>query len=281
MDKKTRLTVIFGSTSDEPKVMPDVHRAVEELPIEVRVHFASADNTPKKVKTILSEIKKRKEPHEAYIFGAGMSAILGAPVKSASGINDIVIGIPIDGDKTEGLSSMLSISEKPPLNPVLTVGMNNSYAALNIGYRFKKQKFGKIVLLDRLTDDRNIYNNFMNAFSALGIIPLSCPINSLGTDNVVVNDGYDHDAILKIDEKLSKGTGIQIVMPQFAPYDVYRELLDNTEVTGMVNIGSYGNAAQIVQSKKALRRIIIKKTEKWKSLEDNKGYLLSKKEVSK
>jgi len=112
-----KLNVIFGSTSDEDKVLPGLQEATKAIKdLEVEVQYASADNTPAKVDALMT-LQSSEEGKKAYISGAGMSNVLTGVVKTYGTLKDIVIGIPITDPEIDGLSSIFSTSEKPPLNP--------------------------------------------------------------------------------------------------------------------------------------------------------------------
>lgn len=284
-ENKMKLSVIFGSTSDEEKVLPGIVRVTKEIPgLEVLVHYASADNTPQKVQEIGGELAFRDvmtERTNAYISGAGMSNVLTGVLKSYASLKDVVIGIPISDSVTEGVSSMLSTSEKPPLNPVLTVGLNNSYAALNIGYRFMQQKFEGIKIFG---EDRAV-EKLKEECNNLGLknYTVRAPLNEVVQPNEVIITALPSlpsrsDAILSIDRELRKGCGVQIFCSSDKPTDfaAYAKCLDGTEATGLVSAIGYKNAvmmaAQLTQDKDALRAIDMMKQKKANELNNHTGF---------
>lgn len=286
-----QLNVIFGSTSDEEKVLPGVIRATKEIEgLEVRVHYASADNTPDKVLDIVYDIKDEEDDNVAYISGAGMSNVLTGVVKTAATLNDIVIGIPINDSKTSGVSSFLSTSEKPPGNPVLTVGLDNSYAGLNIGYRFMKGEFKDVVLLYSPDMDMGPFvEPVEKTKKALEDIGLKYKVNTadkIGENDVVIQIFHPNvKKLVEVDKTLRSGNGIQIGVARDA-YELYHmDCLKGTEATGFVGIGAYANAAQmaaqIVQDETALAKIKEKKEAKAASLCEHPGLLVANGEVRK
>jgi phosphoribosylcarboxyaminoimidazole (NCAIR) mutase len=331
-----KFDVIFGSTSDEEKVLPGIVRATKDIPgLEVMVHYASADNTPNKVQELMQflaedvesreimlqdeyhRVEKEKndptspwlyalakkeckdgkislgrfEGRRVFISGAGMSNVLTGVVKTYARPEDVVIGIPITDNSTRGMSALLSTSEKPLLNPVLTVGLDNSYAAFNIAYRilqgFDPEK--GVVIAGSSTGD----------IKPEGIVELEKVLTSMGikythVSNIVYEgegDAFDEDVVgarvadvkpddlvisvfdygsylSHIDEKLRKGKGIQIGVFPHPPKEDFNSYLkhcklDGTETTGIVGAQSYENAAviaaQILQHGKALGYIFNKK----------------------
>ena len=104
------LQMIFGSTSDKDKVLPGIQKFTQEHPeVVVDVHWASADNTPEKVRKIMEIIASPvlSLPY-AFISGAGMSNVLSGFVKQYTDIHDLNIGVPISDSATGGLSAILS-----------------------------------------------------------------------------------------------------------------------------------------------------------------------------
>ncbi|MDO8740890.1 MAG: AIR carboxylase family protein [Candidatus Woesearchaeota archaeon] len=283
--KTTRLTAIFGSTSDEEKVLPGIVRAGKELPsLEVAVFYASADNTPEKVAKIMAELKARTEM-KVYICGAGMSNVLTGVVKTYATISDIVIGIPITDSVTHGLSSFLSTAEKPPLNPVLTVGLDNSYAALNIGYRFLQSRFNEtIAVLNNEHIGKESMDELEKAFNDLNLKYQIKDIEEIKRNDVVVTIFNSRgNYINRIDRQLRNGVQICIREPPIYDFFEYMRDLHETVATGVVSIGSYKNAvqiaAQLTQSYAAFGIIEEAKQKKSKTLNDHNGVLVVNGEV--
>ena len=281
-----RQDIIFGSDSDEKKVLPGIIRATNEIEgLEVRVHYASADNTPKKVAKIMDELSS-KEGKKVYISGAGMSNVLTGVVKTYANVNDLVIGIPIIDSSTKGLSSLLSTNEKPPRNPVLAVGLNNTYAALNIAERFK-QGFGygaKPVILEDKRDTAKL----REAFDNLDLRYVLKSFEEIKPDDFVVNvfaPGTD-SSLRKVDAILIKGKGIQVgvysgELPmnnmEYNTIDYIYSLRD-TEATGMVGLRRYENAAmvaaQLVQNENSLAEMAKQKKSKSEKLDAHPGLIV-------
>jgi len=281
-----RMQIVFGSDSDEKKVLPGILKFTKENPgLEVRVHYASADNTPAKVENVLRDIQKINPT--LHISGAGMSNVLTGVIKSKAAYYDLVIGVPITDSKTNGLSSLLSTGEKPPGNPVLMVGLGNTYAALNIGYRFEKGlEESNIVVLEKHLAKSQIESP---------IEKLNLSLDDLGLDYSVkcMKDIEPDDVVLSVfpvnntkpisgvDEILKQGKGVQVGIPSindFAQYWGYTHCLDNEGATGIVGFSAYKNAAYLgailTQNKDALEKIREAKDEKKKKLTKNPGLLV-------
>ncbi|MBI2129036.1 AIR carboxylase family protein [Candidatus Woesearchaeota archaeon] len=284
-----RLNVIFGSISDEEKVLPGVVRATKNIPeLEVVVHYASADNTPVKVETIMSALSSQKGK-KVYISGAGMSNVLTGVVRRYAALNDLVIGVPIKDKVTDGESSFLSTAEKPPLNAVLTVGLDNSYAALNIGHRFLNGRFNNdVVVLD---------NDGINKIQMDELKKCLCDLkidykisDKIDKDDIVITVFGDMRGYLHyVDNILRKGSGVQIGVrhQNNSNASEYKERLGEKEIetTGIVSAASYINAVQIVaqltQHCYALKIIKEKKQAKMDDLNKHRGLLVINGEITK
>jgi len=176
-----RINMVFGSSSDRKKVLPGIETFVADHPdIKIRGLYASADNTPNKVRRIARELwgnhadeiidaiddfedpeaqavaaalqtvasEARERDPQVIISGAGMSNVLTGVLKGyGRGTVDLVIGVPITDSKTDGLSSILSTMEKPPRNPVLATPLNGTYTAANIAARFMNQRYDRVVMV--------------------------------------------------------------------------------------------------------------------------------------
>lgn len=239
--KKMILDVIIGSTSDTEKIVPGLEKAVSDIPgLEVMLHYASADNTPEKVEAAAQIAQDRNvtglQSH-VYISGAGMSNVLSGVLKSRSAFQDLNIGIPITDSKTDGISSVMSTTEKPPGNPVLAVGLNNSYAAVNIAHRFLQgshvmPEYRIVVLGDEVPRTKMV--------AALDKAGMDYVVNEgLGPNDVVLNAGRDFD---RVNTSLDDGLGIQIIVPIS---DHAQSGLPSLNNTGYVGIQRYENAAQV------------------------------------
>jgi phosphoribosylcarboxyaminoimidazole (NCAIR) mutase len=284
-----RQDIIFGSTSDEEKVLPGVIEATKRIPgLEVMVHYASADNTPDKVKDIMEELRKGDDA-KAFLSGAGMANVLTGVVKTYSLPTDLVVGVPITDSKTEGTSSFLSTGEKLPGNPVLMVGLNNSYAALNIANRFRQgyDLSRQIVVNDSDTIDtpQEFIDGVTKALEKIGLNYELRPTNAICPDDIVVNPFYvcDRANIQNVDRALRDGKGIQIGVcipldyegPDGDTLRDYAKCLDGTEATGVVSIASYANAVQmaaiLTHNKSAVQFVVDSRREKVEDLANHKG----------
>lgn len=288
----TAIEVIFGSTSDEEKVLPGIVQATKENPgLEVRVHYASADNTPEKVRDLMNSYLMERTPIETrgffdvtrqlgrvIISGAGLSNVLTGFIKSRARINDLVIGIPIDDSISRGLTSLLSTMEKPPMNPVLAVGINNSYAAVQIANRFE-QGLSEVVIPAH--DDLSL----IKKFDELGM-PYKLVDDDFSPDSLVVRTIQNRIYRADIDDRLKKGKGVQLVVSRgVIGYEDYLHLLDKTSVTGMVGSMSYENAvymaAILTRNHEVLKKMDKLKSDKAEKLRNHKGLLVVNGEVKK
>ena len=303
----TKIDMIFGSTSDESKVMPGVIEYSKANPdADICVHWASADNTPDKVDAIMNDITKGTRRPMPLISGAGMSNVLTGVVKQYAEIDDLVIGIPIFDEEMHGLSSILSTGEKPPRNPVLAVPLNGSYTAANIAYKFLKGGFDKVCvpMIPELPQaERHCAHDFPKARDEMlqmlgkyGIEATAVPVENLKGDELVISPfcrmtvyGADRH-IRQTDRILSKGKGIQIAVAEpgykARNYDSYAEYF-NPELrsTGYVTAGQYLNAvmvaAQILGHKDALNKIGLERADKARKLADEPMHAVKKGVVTK
>ena len=289
--------MIFGSDSDWDKVKEGVTVATKCISgLEVEVDFASADNTSVKVDRIASKIKCESIRNKVYISGAGMSNVLTGVLKSQANLGDLIIGIALDDSKTYGMSSWLSTSEKPPGNPVLMVGLNDSYSALNISYRFLSGIDKNEVVVFGGTGEREIFPSDRSKLEdSLEEIELHYQVkklNQLDADDIVLTvfSMVDHEQgkgyLNLVDNVLRKGQGIQIGMAGTnigLPSAHYLHCLINTETTGIVGIQAYQNAAhlaaRIIRDENSLSIIGQKKNEKAHKLNQHPGLLVSGGEV--
>jgi phosphoribosylcarboxyaminoimidazole (NCAIR) mutase len=290
-----RLEIILGSTSDKDKVLPGIQKFAEHHDVDVAVHFASADNTPDKVRSVLESIKGN---HIAYISGAGMSNVLTGVVKGYASSNDIVIGLPISDNSTGGVSSLLSTSERPPLNPVLTAGIDNSYAAMNLGYRFIQQfahdgiRYNKVIItsVEPLAgEDTEAISKIQKNLDELNIPYGLLTPSQIGEDDLVITPHKGNtERVYEVDKRLREGLGVQIAVcdvsvSAFLP--MYSRLLEKTEATGLVGVERFENAvyaaAYFMQNSEALNILYNKKSKKTQGLESETGLLIKKGEIRK
>jgi phosphoribosylaminoimidazole carboxylase PurE protein len=277
---------IFGSPSDEEKILPGIVQATRELPVEVRVDYASADNTPQKVDDIARRLEDERE--RVVISGAGLSNVLTGAIKAAMSLHVVHIGVPIYDSSSFGLTALLSTAEKPPMNPVLCVGINNTYAAVNIAYRFL-QGLSKVVLSipDRYSEKSR------QGVETLGenLLGLGIPFEQVQKleephrDAVVITP-FDYHALSFGDKDVMKGRGVQIGV---SCADVnenpgeYRHILDDTYATGIVSSQGYLNAvmmaALLTSNLSALGKLRDKKGQKTIYLAAHSGLIVKGGEV--
>jgi len=258
----SELTMVFGSDSDEKKILPGIIRATKEIKgLKVRVHYASADNTPEKVDKVLYIPDEEPVP---VITGAGMSNVLTGVAKVKATLYDLVIGVPITDSATGGLSSLLSTSEKPPLNPVLMVPLDNTYAAAQIAVRYINKRYGGVVVADNSACLSNPVSadSIADMEKQLTKLGIDCQVYTpadINPDDIVITVFSHHNLIDKnyyegtqamnaIDRRLRAGRGIQIGVREKAEvkrWDAYMNCLQDLEVTGIVGIGRYENAAMV------------------------------------
>jgi len=300
-DKKIQLHVVFGSTSDEEYVLPGIQKVTGAIPgLSVWVHYASADNTPEKIRELFPFLRQIQASPKVFISGAGLSNALTSTMKSYAWVEDLVIGIPITDSSSGGLSSVYSTFEKPPLNPVLGVGINNTYAALNIAYKFLTREKSKVIVLGTL-----------DLQSKCNLIGLSYDMDgsNISEDDIIIKPFYhigSHlDEIVSLDDKLSRGGGIQIVFDtakldpaitepntlymadlRGSYFTDYMQFLKrDLKSTGFVGTGRYENAVYMAailnRDKKALDYLSMEKEKKEKTLGDEKGLLVEGGNVTK
>jgi phosphoribosylcarboxyaminoimidazole (NCAIR) mutase len=260
-----KLPMTFGSTSDKDKVIPGIERAVREIPdLEIILNWASADNTPEKVHEIALNYARSSVAGylvgKPWISGAGMSNVLSASLKTASDPRDLNIGIPISDSSWDGLSALLSTAEKPPLNPVLTVDINGTYAAAQIATRFLRYPRHSVFVQSATDSESDIhirgkYDELCAWLGLLSIPYLRSTLTSYCDDIVLtVIDPLQKIPIFQLtDEYLSKGTGIQIGVMVPPTYEEkrskqitdYQNILDHTTCSGITSVGGVANAAYL------------------------------------
>lgn len=292
----TEIEMIFGSQSDKDKIQPGIIRFSKEHPdIKIVGWYASADNVPEKVAELVAKYSNPDREPAAVISGAGMSNVLTGVIKTHMLHDDLNIGVPISDSVTRGLSSLLSTDEKPPLNPVLAVGMNNTYAAANIAYRFALGGQGRVVVLGnegrgREQVKQESIDKLAKELAGLGIEYQVAGLDSVKKDDLVLTiyttfnqihpyNQVDDVLLMNVDQALRQGRGIQIAVREKEPikrWDQYMESLEGTEATAVVSIGVYKNAAmvaaQIMRNEKALEIIKKEKNKKVRTFEENPGF---------
>ena len=115
MSAVARVAVIAGSKSDEA-VVNDVVKALSDLGVAHDVQFISAHRNPEKLRDYLA-----RSTAEVFVAVAGLAAHL--PGVIASQTTKPVIGVPV-GVKLDGLDSLLSIVQMPPVVRVAAVGVD-------------------------------------------------------------------------------------------------------------------------------------------------------------
>jgi len=285
--------VVFGSTSDKEKVLPGIQQITKEISdLEVEVQFASADNTPVKVARVAPRLISSDGPN-VLISGAGLSNVLTGVLKTYSDVDDLNIGIPISDSSSDGLTALLSTVEKPPRNPVLAVGVNNSYAALNIANRFMRGlkhisvlgEFNRENTKETEEVKRQLTNRgipFKEYKAYMDVPPCSVLISPF-------NFGYGIGDFQRMDKQLRLGNGVQIAVCSVPTMSEnvtdYICALDGTEVTGMVSSMGYENAvivaAQLTRNIDALAKINEERSKKSEALNAHKGLLVKGGELIK
>ena len=297
MSEKRELHLVFGSSSDEEKVLPGIINFSREHPeTGIEIIYASADNTPNKVKTFVDSRRARSliEPF-VWMSGAGLSNVLTGVLKSGSGIYDLNLGIPIGDSSSDGVSSFLSTSEKPPRNPVLTVGLNNSYTAINIANRFLDGLIGVAVIgqfCEQGDTDRSRARAVESLVKKLDEVSLPhriCYSGDVSSKEVAINlFGASQSKRIRTSDSLIQNNGaVQLAVPytNIKSFDIvqYAHLLDTTKATGTVS--SYDNAvlmaAILTRNNPVIDKINSEKQAKAKKLEEHQGLLVKGGEVYK
>lgn len=279
---------IFGSPSDEEKVLPGIVQATRELPVEVRVDYASADNTPEKVDALVAKLKDEKA--RVVISGAGLSNVLTGVVKAAMPFHVVHIGVPIYDDSSSGLTALLSTAEKPPMNPVLCVGVNNTYAAVNIAHRFLQGLKAVVMALPNRYSE-----NLRNGVRSLGenLLELGIPFEQVSVlgephrDAVVITP-FDYFPLAINDGYLRRGRGVQIGVScadvNENPQE-YRQVLNDTYAAGIVSSQGYLNAvhmaALLTQNMAVLEKLGARKMRKHTDLTNHSGLIVQGGEVAR
>ena len=293
-----QLHMIFGSTSDKEKVMPGIEAFVKDHPdIGIYVHWASADNTPEKVKELIRSLLADKDRSPLpLVSGAGMSNVLTGVIKTYANIDDLVIGVPISDSITDGLSSVLSTSEKPPRNPVLVTSIDGTYAAANIALRFIKGSFDSVVLVTPESptgpdyrQDQKILEEIQQLCEKYGLPTEAKRYCDIHPDDLVLNTFYADRShfggqdLKPIDVILKQGNGIQVAVMNDAGFhpDHYRDLFfaQDYSSTAFVTAGLYINAViaaiQIMGHEEGLFKLVGEKAAKSEKLADEPAWLVT------
>jgi phosphoribosylcarboxyaminoimidazole (NCAIR) mutase len=276
--------IILESKSNEEKIISGIRDISKEIPdLEVMLQYASPELTPKLFNKIIDEINFRTlwdDVSSVFIGGVEKSSSLIGSIKAQVDINDLVLALPLSDSTTYGLSSVLSGSERPLHSPVISVGLDNSYAALNIAHRFLQGYFNNSEI--KIVKPVNNYDLHINSMKQeLDKLRLRNSIVSrhdIKADDVVFSVGYEDSSIGFIDELLSKGEGVQISicyrMPDPEHLLSYVNNLEHAKATGRVGINAFENgaiiAAQLTGNKDALSLIEEAKQRKKNMLEAQK-----------
>lgn len=121
MDKKQRVLVILGSTSDLP-IVDEAVGFLRDLDVSFRLEISSAHRHPERTATLAREA--RSQGVEVIIAAAGLAAHLPGVVAAHTSLP--VIGLPLQGGALAGVDALLSIVQMPKGVPVATVGVNAS-----------------------------------------------------------------------------------------------------------------------------------------------------------
>ncbi|MCX6742423.1 MAG: AIR carboxylase family protein [Candidatus Pacearchaeota archaeon] len=293
--------VTFGSTSDENNILPGIKQFTDRYPeIRIVVQYASADNTPEKAGAILSRLSPKDHGYEGVFFinGAGMSNVLTGVCKAQyARLQDLVIGVPIADNSSAGLTAFLSTVEKPPYNPVFTVGLNNTDAALEIAYRFmhrasveEAETVGIPEQTRRFLPDFCLkLEEVLNEFN----IPFSYRDQSaLESDGGVVISPLSQGVcplLKKFDRAIAGSGGIQIVYSVdliYADVSFYERIMremGGMSCTGMTTslfpVNAAIVAAQLIRNKHAIQLIEEKRQTRVEKLNQHPGFVMVNGEI--
>lgn len=117
------VAIIIGSDSDFETVR-EALPLLEEFGVGYEVEVASAHRSPERLRTYLSDARRRGI--KIIIAGAGMAAHLAGVAAAETTLP--VIGVPIDSPPLHGLDALLSTVQMPPGVPVATMAIGRSGA---------------------------------------------------------------------------------------------------------------------------------------------------------
>ena len=176
----------------------------------------------------------------------------------------------------------------------MTVGLDNTYAALNVTQRFLLgfDPEQKPVILDDFVDTsveggQIVLDKLRAKFDSISLGYTLKSRKDLAPDDVVVNPfGIETQSIKRVDEIIRTGKGLQVGVCNdevLRDHIEYLAALDGTEATGIVGAMGYENAAQVtaqlMQKKDSLDKIYEAKSKKSKELEDHLGLIVKNGEV--
>lgn len=147
MDKKVRVSIIMGSTSDLP-IMEKAAKYFDEMGIYFEMNALSAHRTPDEVAEFAKSAKGRGV--EVIIAGAGMAAHLPGVIAAMTTIP--VIGVPINSTLS-GMDALLAIAQMPPGIPVATVAINGALNAAILASQILS--VGDVQLQQKVEDYKN------------------------------------------------------------------------------------------------------------------------------
>lgn len=147
MDKKVRVSIIMGSTSDLP-IMEKAAKYFDEMGIYFEMNALSAHRTPDEVAEFAKSAKGRGV--EVIIAGAGMAAHLPGVIAAMTAIP--VIGVPINSTLS-GMDALLAIAQMPPGIPVATVAINGALNAAILASQILS--VGDVQLQQKVEDYKN------------------------------------------------------------------------------------------------------------------------------
>lgn len=147
MDKKVRVSIIMGSTSDLP-IMEKAAKYFDEMGIYFEMNALSAHRTPDEVAEFAKSAKSRGV--EVIIAGAGMAAHLPGVIAAMTTIP--VIGVPINSTLS-GMDALLAIAQMPPGIPVATVAINGALNAAILASQILS--VGDVQLQQKVEDYKN------------------------------------------------------------------------------------------------------------------------------
>jgi len=116
-----RVAILMGSDSDLP-VMRKAAETLDGFGVPYRMTIGSAHRAPEYVKDFFA--KTERDGVGVFIAAAGMAAHLAGAVAGMTA--KPVIGVPLSGNLSGGLDSLLSTVQMPPGVPVATVAVDGA-----------------------------------------------------------------------------------------------------------------------------------------------------------
>lgn len=112
--KKVQVSIVMGSDSDLP-VMNEASKILDEFGIGYEIKIISAHRSPGYLSKYASSAYKRGI--KVVIAGAGGAAHLAGVFAAHTPLP--VIGVPVKSKSLDGLDSLLSMVQMPPVFPLL------------------------------------------------------------------------------------------------------------------------------------------------------------------